>query len=1014
MDPCDANAKLISFSYGESPSLWDVDAPASMREWLDGSPTPDWVTHLVIHGTYLPGTVRCTAGDLFRIPAFLQSEFGYTPSGRAIKCYMDIRANAYILGSGPSTFTALLFRDSIWRETLTEKEEDDMERSRNWFEHLFNAAFLGREHVMFFGPPVDISSEAWKLLGYWDVKRRTDGTVIVENPETELWETQRPEDAKTHRSKLEMELPAFTKAVTAAHQERVAEYGGRIGADPSLPMLVSDVHRLRDFYTEIGTYASGAPTPAQPPPPYAKADIGKEYSHELFTVCGVGGALFDGRFWMADPPLDDGDGNPPPGWGDHTTKGVMALVHEDRAVFTSNTGQTAEFVLWSAEIELADDWPCPTPIPVPTETPMPTATPVMTPEPAPSPTPPPSPDWSVLVALYEATDGPNWKNNANWLSDKPLDTWHGVRTDGDRRVIWLHLHSNQLAGPIPPELGNLDTLKELWLSNNQLTGEIPPTFGNLVKLETLDLYHNQLTGSVPAELGNLSDLPILKLGSNRLTGPIPPEVGNLVALKHLSIDSNQLTGVIPPQLGNLARLENLSLGYNQLTGSIPAEFGDLSQLKSLSLRYNQLTGPIPPELGNLTDLESLSLSDNRLTGEIPSELGYLEDLDGLYLGGNALTGPIPSELGQLHDLNWLNLRRNALTGSIPPELGNLSDLENLWLSDNGLTGQIPEELGNLARLQFLILSNNHFTGCVPANLSNVPHSDFDELGLPTCPTTQAPTGTAEPKPSTPCSNGIVVPNPAENPGLVNDCIILLGARDTLAGTAVLEWNAETPISEWPGVYVWDRVESLHLEQFGLNGTIPPEFGELQELMSLGLSDNRLTGEIPPELGNLFKLVQLSLQDNNLIGEIPAELGALGDLWSLHLDGNSLLGAIPPEIGNLKELTSLSLADNQLTGEVPSELGNLDDLEWLNLENNALAGEIPRELGNLEDIQRLTMRNNRLTGRIPLEFGYLYDLVELSLRGNQLSGCVAVALYRIPYHDLHMFPVCEETAETPSS
>ena len=38
-------------------------------------------------------------------------------------------------------------------------------------------------------------------------------------------------------------------------------------------------------------------------------------------------------------------------------------------------------------------------------------------------------DRDVLVALYLATDGDNWANNDNWLSDAPISTWYGVTTD---------------------------------------------------------------------------------------------------------------------------------------------------------------------------------------------------------------------------------------------------------------------------------------------------------------------------------------------------------------------------------------------------------------------------------------------------------------------------------------------------------------------------------------------------------------------------------------------------------
>ena len=221
---------------------------------------------------------------------------------------------------------------------------------------MLNAVFPGREHAMFFGPPVDLSSEAWRLLGYWDVKRQEDGTVIVEHPDIELWASERPDDYRTHLSGLVMELPAFEKEVTMAHQELVIEYGGRIGANASLPALVTDANRLRDYYTEVGAYASHAPTPAQPPPPYPKADIGKKYSAVIFANC----AFFDGRFWIADPPLYDDNGNLLQQEDNPITEGAMELVREDLVAFKAASGQTAEFVPFPPDAELDDDacsWP---------------------------------------------------------------------------------------------------------------------------------------------------------------------------------------------------------------------------------------------------------------------------------------------------------------------------------------------------------------------------------------------------------------------------------------------------------------------------------------------------------------------------------------------------------------------------------------------------------------------------------------------------------------------------------
>ena len=52
-----------------------------------------------------------------------------------------------------------------------------------------------------------------------------------------------------------------------------------------------------------------------------------------------------------------------------------------------------------------------------------------------------------------------------------------------------------------------------------------------------------------------------------------------------------------------------------------------------------------------------------------------------------------------------------------------------------------------------------------------------------------------------CSNGIVVPQPGENPRLVRDCSVLLTAKDTLRGDATLNWSADTYIRSWQGFRV---------------------------------------------------------------------------------------------------------------------------------------------------------------------------------------------------------------------
>lgn len=250
-----------------------------------------------------------------------------------------------------------------------------------------------------------------------------------------------------------------------------------------------------------------------------------------------------------------------------------------------------------------------------------------------------------LVALYDATNGPEWKESTGWLANTTPCSWKGVTCDGGS-VTRLHAGFNLLAGPIPAELRYLSALEVLDLGSNQLTGPIPLELTSLSALWFLNLNDNRLTGSVPGELGSLANLTHMIIGLNQLTGSVPAELGNLSNLWQLSLFANQLTGTIPSELGNLSELDYLELDRNQLTGSIPTEFGNLGKLRRLSLNGNRLTGPIPAELGTLWSLERLRLHSNLLIGPIPAELGSLSNLEWMRLDDNQLSGVVPIAVAQ--------------------------------------------------------------------------------------------------------------------------------------------------------------------------------------------------------------------------------------------------------------------------------------------------------------------------------------------------------------------------------
>ena len=82
-------------------------------------------------------------------------------------------------------------------------------------------------------------------------------------------------------------------------------------------------------------------------------------------------------------------------------------------------------------------------------------------------------------------------------------------------------------------------MEVLDLYNNDLTGELPPEWGELASLRQLDLFGNDLTGELPTEWGSLPNLQRLDLGGNDLSGCLPYELaaamGDVLAGQSLSV-----------------------------------------------------------------------------------------------------------------------------------------------------------------------------------------------------------------------------------------------------------------------------------------------------------------------------------------------------------------------------------------------------------------------------------------------------------------------------------------------
>ena len=595
-------------------------------------------------------------------------------------------------------------------------------------------------------------------------------------------------------------------------------------------------------------------------------------------------------------------------------------------------------------------------------------------------------DREALVALYEATGGPNWISNDDWLTDAPLGKWHGVVTDSLGRVRWLTLRDNGLKGPVVPELGNLTALEFLGLGNNQLTGQVPAELASATRLTGLWMNDNRLTGIIPSTFLGLSQLRVIDFSGNdglcmpsttsfgewadsvsRVSGPSCSERDREVlrvlyattAGANWTNSSGWLTDAAVSEwhgveTDTLGRVAGLDLSENGLRGQLPDSLGELPALASLDLSDNALSGSLPDSLGKLSALTELGVSGNSsMSGRLPQSLTALE-LEEFRYSGTRLCVPEDTEFQE-----WLDgIAQHEGSGRQCPPTSQYDVLAAIYEATNGpgwanndnwLTDAPLEEWYGVGtdsdgQVTALHLAGNHLQGQIPPAIGGLSRLQALSLGR---------------------GYALTGPLPEELFDLPELTSLWLGG-----------FNMGGPLP--PEIARLTQLEGLWLWRAGLGGPIPPEITQLTNLRFLDLADNDLVGSIPPEVGELSELRMLGLESNGFIGEIPAEMGNLTRLEELVLDDNHLVGTIPPELGQLVNLHTLALHRNDLEGLIPAELGALTELEslWLAL-NPRLSGPLPTSLMALDALESLRAGSTGLCA--PENEEFLAWLNELEFR-----------------------------------
>ena len=180
----------------------------------------------------------------------------------------------------------------------------------------------------------------------------------------------------------------------------------------------------------------------------------------------------------------------------------------------------------------------------------------------------------VLVRIYNAMDGPNWKVGETWGSDKSITVWQDVEWNKETKELKLRFRGYGLKGEIPDCIGDLgDILTHLEIVNEPgLTGTLPDSFRKLTGLKSLIITETSMT-SLPDVFSDMTRLEKVRISHNEsMTGPLPPSIGESPNLTELSLNTNSFTGGIPDTWSNLGSREvKFFVFENRLSGSVPKE-----------------------------------------------------------------------------------------------------------------------------------------------------------------------------------------------------------------------------------------------------------------------------------------------------------------------------------------------------------------------------------------------------------------------------------------------------------
>lgn len=299
-------------------------------------------------------------------------------------------------------------------------------------------------------------------------------------------------------------------------------------------------------------------------------------------------------------------------------------------------------------------------------------------------------DYYALYEIWKALHGEEWyyvgenyPDGTNWNFNKDPDLWGdqpGVSLHANGRVALINLSDFGFYGDMPPALGQLTAMVELYLGSHN--------DNNLVTYDSL------AAGGSRAELRMRRHRDHVKK-MHPVTQMAEP-IARAYAERGIVIPETEMYSYLPE-----------SDIIDKATGRM--------KIRPMDMVHGQVNNgltSLPAEIGNLVNLEQLFIANSRIK-TLPSELSKLVSCTDVEVYNCPEMTQFPMALAQMPELITLNIGNNAqwsaeeaLKGFKALACGPSKEkLQILYFNDNNLE-VIPKEIKNMKKLGMMDFSSN--------------------------------------------------------------------------------------------------------------------------------------------------------------------------------------------------------------------------------------------------------------------------------------------------------------------